>query len=203
MKWKPIDNNSQTVWERIVNESVASTLKRIGASIVNEMALSLKTFRQRVDGLRFQLIENWCLLKYCQLYSQNNVNIDHWGSEFLACAKNIRDFEIKGGINKQKTINKMFISDYDYNQSRKILPIIQDKFDIEKIHDNTQRAAVATEFSNSINSLITFLCDTSISNIKYMKTTFNMDILSLTKSEVKQHEKKTWKSTLHPKRQVV
>ena len=121
MKWKPIDNNSQTVWERIVNESVASTLKRIGASIVNEMALPLKTFRQRVDGLRFQLIENWCLLKYCQLYSQNNVNIDHWGSEFLSYAKNIRDFEIKGGINKQKTINKMFISDYDYNQSRKIL----------------------------------------------------------------------------------
>ena len=97
MKWKPIDNNSQTVWERIVNESVASTLKRIGASIVNEMILPLKTFRRRVDGLRFQLIENWCLLKYCQLYSQNNVNIDHWGSEFLACAKNIRDFEIKGG----------------------------------------------------------------------------------------------------------
>ena len=183
MKWKPIDNNSQTVWERIVNESVASTLKRIGASIVNEMALPLKTFRQRVDGLRFQLIENWCLLKYCQLYSQNNVNIDHWGSEFLACTKHIRNFEIKGGINKQKTINKMFISDYDYNQTRKILPIIQDKFDIEKIHDNTQRAAVATEFSNSINSLITFLCDTSISNTKYMKTTFNMDILSPTKSD--------------------
>ena len=44
MKGKPIDNNSQTVWERIVNESVASTLKRIGASIVNEMALPLKTF---------------------------------------------------------------------------------------------------------------------------------------------------------------
>ena len=51
MKPRPVDNNSQTAWERIVNEPVESTLKRIGGSIVNEMALPLKTFRQRVDGL--------------------------------------------------------------------------------------------------------------------------------------------------------
>lgn len=182
MKWKPIDNISQTTWQKIVNESVESTIKRISEGIVNEMALPLSAFRQRVDGLRFQLIQNWCLLKYCQLYSPNNVNFAHWSTEFLACTDNIRDFEIKGRINKQKTINKMFVVDYDYNQSRKILPIIRDKFDVEKIHDNAQREAVALEFSNSINSLITFLCDTSIPNAKYMKTTFNMDISTPTKS---------------------
>ena len=178
MKPRPVDNNSQTVWERIVNEPVESTLKRIGGSIVNEMALPLKTFRQRVDGLRFHLIENWCLLKYCQMYSPNNVNLAHWSSEFIACADYIRGFEIKGGMNKQRTITKMLVVDYDYNQSRKILPIIRDKFDLEKMHDNAQREAVAQGFSNSINSLITFLCDTSISNAEYMKTTFNMDVSS-------------------------
>ncbi len=79
-------------------------------------------------------------------------------------------------MNKQTTINKMLVIEHDYNQSRKILPIIQDKFDLEKIHDNAKREAVALEFSNSINSLITYLCDVRIPNAEYMKTTFNMGI---------------------------
>ena len=175
-KRRPVDNNSQTIWQKIVNESVESTIKRISSGIVNGIAVPLKTFRQRVDGLRFQLIEDWCLLKYCQLYSPNNVNLTHWSSEFIACADYIRGSEIKRFMNKQTTINKMLVIDYDYNQSRKILPIIRDKFDLEKIHDNAKREAVALEFSNSINSLITYLCDVKIPNAEYMKTTFNMGI---------------------------
>ena len=188
MKWKRIDEPStlkggdvskgaaDSVWRRIVEGLHKIEIGGGGGEIVNEMALPLKAFRQRIDGLRFQLIENWCLLKYCQLYDKNNANFAHWGSEFLACAKNVRDFEIKGGIGKQRTLRSMFVDDYDYNQARKILVIIQDKFDIEGMTDDDQRTSVATAFAASIQDLIVFLADTSITNVKYMKETFDMDV---------------------------
>ena len=40
----------------IINESAEDVLNRIG--IINEMAVPLKTYKTRVDGLRFQLVEN-------------------------------------------------------------------------------------------------------------------------------------------------
>ena len=163
-------------WYKIVDESVRDTIKRTGSDIFTEMALPLKTFRARVDNLRFQLIQNWCLLKYCQLYDSTNENFAHWGVEFKSSTDNLRDFEIKGGIDKKKTLVKMFIEDYDYNEARKILVIIRDKFDKEKITDATKRKAVAEAFSSSIQGLIDFLCDTSISNASYMNTTFNVEI---------------------------
>ena len=48
--------------KKIVNETVNDVLNRIG--VMNEMAVPLKIYRARVDGLRFQLVENWCLCKW-------------------------------------------------------------------------------------------------------------------------------------------
>lgn len=50
-----------------INETVNDVLNRIG--MINEMAVPLKTYRARVDDLRFQLVENWCLCKWCQLFN--------------------------------------------------------------------------------------------------------------------------------------
>ena len=47
--------------KKIINETVNDVLNRIG--VMNEMAVPLKIYRARVDGLRFQLVENWCLCK--------------------------------------------------------------------------------------------------------------------------------------------
>lgn len=159
-----------------INEPVSETLHRIGGAVIAEMALPLKEFKQRVDGLRFQLIENWCLCKYCQLYDQSNENRKHWAVEFRTCLKNLRDFEIKGRINKEKTISKMFIDDYDYNQERKILEIIRDKFNVEKIMDMSKRNTIATYFVNSIDELIDAISSNQTAIDDYMLTTFEYQI---------------------------
>lgn len=44
-------------------------LERLGISMINEMALSIKDYIQKIDGLRFQLVENWCFCKWCQLFN--------------------------------------------------------------------------------------------------------------------------------------
>ena len=165
-------------WREIVNVPAKDVIKRVcgGNNIVTEMALPLKVFRERVEGLMFQLIENWCLCKYCQLYSTDNQNFGHWLDELKSYTNRLRNFEIKGRIEKRTTLVNMFIRDYDYDEARKILVIIRDKFDVEKIMDMSQRQAIANAFASSIQELIDFLCDTSISNASYMKATFGVEI---------------------------
>lgn len=51
----------------ILNESVEDVLNRIGK--INEKSVPLRVYKERVDGLRFKLVENWCLCKWCQLFN--------------------------------------------------------------------------------------------------------------------------------------
>ena len=81
--------------------------------MINEMAVPLKTYRARVDGLRFQLVENWCLCKWCQLFNQECENFAHWITELKACIDNLKFLDIKNGIDKRRTLIKMLVRDYE------------------------------------------------------------------------------------------
>ena len=94
-----------------VNETVNDVLNRIG--IINEMAVPLKTYRARVDGLRFQLVENWCLCKWCQLFNLECEKFAHWVTELKTCIDNLKFLDIKNNIDKRKTLIKMLVKDYD------------------------------------------------------------------------------------------
>ena len=163
-----------TSWKDVLNMPVAKTIEQLDdeKKLVIETALPLEEFKKRLDGLRFQLIENWCLCKFCQLYDPENNNFWHWLGELHACLKNLRDFEIKGKINKRKTIVKMLVDDYDYNQSRKILEIIRDKFDAENMVDASKRKNVAESFVSSLDELIGILSGTETSIGCYIQTSF-------------------------------
>jgi len=70
----------------------------------------------------------------------------------------------------------MFIDDYDYNQERKILEIIRDKFNVEKIMDMSKRNTIATYFVNSIDELIDAISSNQTAIDDYMLTTFEYQI---------------------------
>lgn len=159
-------------WKEIFNRPVAETIRQLGGGLSTEIPLPLNEFKRHVDGVRFQLIENWCLCKYCQLYDPTNESLGYWVSEFSACAKYLQDSCIKGEIDKRKTISTMFIDDYDYNQERKILVIIREKFDAEDMKDMSKRNAIAASFVTSIGDLIDLLAYTQTSIPDYIQATF-------------------------------
>ena len=156
--------------KKIINETVNDVLNRIG--VMNEMAVPLKIYRARVDGLRFQLVENWCLCKYCQLFNPECENFAHWLKELKACINNLKFLDIKNGIDKRRTLTLMLIDDYDYDKTNMIVRIINDKFDSENINNNTQRARVASAFADGIQNLIEVISVDTISTISYIQTTF-------------------------------
>ena len=101
---------SENTLRDIINESVEDLLNRI--RMINEMAVPLKAYKTRVDGLRFQLVENWCLCRYCQLFNPECENFAHWIKELKACIDNLKFIDIKNGIDKRRTLTRMLIRDY-------------------------------------------------------------------------------------------
>ena len=65
----------------------------------------MKDYKNRVDGLRFQLVENWCLCKYCSLFDRDNQNFNHWKIELRSVLKNLKMINIKGNIDKYKILS--------------------------------------------------------------------------------------------------
>lgn len=142
--------------------------------MINEMSISLKNYKQKVDGLRFQLVENWCLCKWCQIFNQENINFNHWIIELKACINHLKLINIKNGIDKKRTLIRMLINDYDYNQNNMIVRIIKDKFDLENINNSSQIETVASAFANEINNIIKVISDDAVSTNLYIQKTFRI-----------------------------
>lgn len=157
-------------FEEIINETVENVLKRIG--MINEMAVPLKTYRARVDGLRFQLVENWCLCKWCQLYNAKCENFAHWMVELKACIDNLKFLDIKNGVDKRRVLQRMLIEDYDYDDSNMIERIIRGKFVREKISDSVEKNMVCREFAANIENLVEAISMESIDTEEYLQETF-------------------------------
>lgn len=158
-------------FKNIFNETVNDTLNRLGA--INEMAIPLMVYKIRVDGLRFQLVENWCLCKWCQLFDPRCENFAHWIIELKACINNLKFLNIKNCIDKKRILTRMLINDYDYNDSYMIERIIRDKFIDEHINDNYQKKIICAEFANNIDKLIDVISDDLINSNEYIETTFS------------------------------
>ena len=172
MNMKTLKNKiTENRLREIINESVEDVLNRIG--IINKMAVPLKAYKTRVDGLRFQLVENWCLCKWCQLFNPESENFAHWITELKACIDNLKFLDIKNGIDKRRTLTRMLVNDYDYNNANMIERIVRGKFVRENINDNNQKVRVCTEFADNINSLIDAISMDAIDSDEYIQNTFN------------------------------
>ena len=102
-----------------------------------------------------------------QVNEQNRPNV--YGS-----TENSR-LEIKGTSSKRKTLEKMLVKDYDYNDPYMINRIIIGKFHEEKITDVHQINSVCECFANSIDNLINAISDDDIIIDDYVKDTFELE----------------------------
>ena len=127
-------------------------LNVIQESYIFEMAYDRKEIKKRVEGLINQIIENWCLVKYCSLYDNNNINKHHWKQELKAHLYNIYEMKLKGGNAKTKynLISEIIYDKKEIKTSSKISSIIRIKFRTENIN------------------IYKDICDLCIDNLKYI-----------------------------------
>ena len=146
---------------------------RHGIILVNEMAFPKSVYERKVLGLGIQLVDNWCLCKWCQLYSQDNPNRSHWAGELITHIRTIQSWDIKGKVDKRKTLERLLVEYCDYGKTEKISSIIRSKFNDEHIMDENQRASVATEFVGNLSKTMDVLSDASIDAGAHVRETFN------------------------------
>ena len=127
-------------------------LNVIQESYIFEMTYDRKEIKKRVEGLINQIIENWCLIKYCSLYDNNNINKHHWKQELKAHLYNIYEMKLKGGNVKTKynLISEIIYDKKEITTSSKISSIIRIKFRTENI------------------SIYNDICDLCIDNLNYI-----------------------------------
>lgn len=146
-------------------------LERLGISMINEMALSIKDYIQKIDGLRFQLVENWCLCKWCQLFNIECETFIHWVKELSTYINALKFINLKAG-DKGKVLHRILVDDYDYNDPDMIFNIIRDKFKVENINDANQLKVVSKEFALNVNGLIDVISNATSSTDSYINDTF-------------------------------
>lgn len=100
---------------------------------INEMADSLSDFRNKINNLLGKLLENWCLVKWCDIYPNSNISVrlrNHLATELIAIMKQITSTRIKSG-RKDKAIRNILITKWELNDPDVIYNFINKKFSKE------------------------------------------------------------------------
>ena len=121
-------------------------LEKLQNTLVFEMAYSRKELKNSFDGILDQIIENWCLVKYCSLYDSNNINKSHWTNELTTHMYNILKRQLKNGGEdaKLQLLKLVTYEQKEYTTSIAIKRCIRLKFKKEniQIHDDVCSACI-------------------------------------------------------------
>lgn len=124
------------------------------------LSVSLADFVQRVDGMRFQFVEEWCLCDYYSQYGKGNDRFSYRLNLLRIYINNIRRLNVEGG-SKKAILQRMLVDDYDYADPKMICRIIVDIFNHENIVDSEVVNKVSEDFAKSIQSLIDVISTSS------------------------------------------
>lgn len=141
--------------ETIIREVIREELQRYS---LNEMAMSLKDYKHRIEGLLVQIVQNWCLVRYASLSGSHKRLINHWRGELYAHLTNIASLKIKNG-NKADVKEKILydvINERDFDtDEQSISLVVSGKFFKEKISTNGQYySETISDFKGSIKNIV-------------------------------------------------
>lgn len=161
--------------ERHVQKSLSVAKQAIDGkfSLLAEMAISLKEFIADVDGVKYELVRNWCLCKWCQMFDPENINFNHWKEELKIYIDRLSLSRIKNKIGKKKHLVNVLVNKHEFNDCTMILDVIASKFTKEHIMNVAQRKTVAKSFADNIRQLIDAIVSRTDSQM-YIEKTFKV-----------------------------
>lgn len=128
---------------------------------ITEMSLSLCDFKKKITFLLNQIIENWCLVKWCDMYPNELTSKrlrNHWATELQAYMIKLCNFKLKSG-RKDKVIKDELINGYELNDKNEVANFIRDKFEQEGLEKYVN--IVSEECANNIENICNVLSGNS------------------------------------------
>ena len=131
-------------------------LEKLQNTLVFEMAYSRKELKNSFDDILDQIIENWCLVKYCSLYDVQNTNKNHWADELTAHMYNILKRQLKNGGKdaKLQLLKSVAYDQKEYTTAIAIKKCIRLKFKKENIQITDELCSACIEDLETILELI-------------------------------------------------
>lgn len=125
---------------------------------ITEMAIKLGEFRNNSEGIINQIIENWCLVKWCDMYPNELTSKrlrNHWALELINHMLRINNIKLKGS-RKDKALHNLVIKTLEYNDWIEIAKVIRNKFEKERLEKYIN--IISEECANNIENICNILC---------------------------------------------
>ena len=131
-------------------------LEKLQNTLVFEMTYSRKELKNSFDDILDQIIENWCLVKYCSLYNVQNINKNHWANELAAHMYNILKRQLKNGDEdaKLQLLKSVTYDQKEYTTAAAIKRCIRLEFKKENIQITNELCSACIEDLETILKLI-------------------------------------------------
>lgn len=129
--------------------------KLYGTSLF-EMAYNIKQIRSWItSGNLSQIVQNWCLVRYCTLYDRNSIYKKEWSKQLYAKIRDLQKIYVKG--DKHKIIETCLIKEAEINKKRAVENHLIDKWFDEKLPIDVKFDWVVSDFIEELPTIIDYL----------------------------------------------
>ena len=138
---------------------------------LNEMAMERKEYITFLKGgILKQLIQNWCLVRYCRIEPKFVTTCrNHWASELRAIAVEISSYKLckdnKRRDKKREATRKIIIDYFEYNDIDTVTRVIHPKFYDENIRSYEDEQFIAIQFIKELDVIIDMITKGAMDDI--------------------------------------
>lgn len=142
------------------------TLKNIlKEDLILEMSIPKKSFKDKIENLSQQILENWCLVRFCKLTNRTTLKT-HWSYEFRNHILSLMRYKIKQNNdyeNRLKVVKEVW-DELEYNTDTNVINMtVNNKFRKEDIDTKSQEYyQVLEDCMNESNTIIDLIAKADI-----------------------------------------
>ena len=132
-------------------------LEHISYTVIFEMAYNRRQYCDAIFNLHTEIVQNWCLVKYCNMFDEENYNRLHWSKELTSYLEKLQNVKLKSGdklrATKLEFIDRAELDDEDEVFRKCKTKWLDENLPLDKL------SIVAKEFTNEIDNICKYICD--------------------------------------------
>ena len=139
--------------------------------VLNEMAMERKEYITFLKGgILKQLIQNWCLVRYCRIEPKFVTTCrNHWASELRAIAIDLSSYKLckdnKRRDKKREATRKIIIDYFEFDDIDTVTRVIHPKFYDENIRSYEDEQFMAIQFIKELDVIIDMITNGAMDDI--------------------------------------
>ena len=138
---------------------------------LNDIAMEINDYTTYFkSGILKQLVQNWCLVRYCRLEPKFVTTCrNHWASELRAIAVELSSYKLckdnERRDKKREATRKIIIDYFEYNDIETVELVINAKFYDANIRNYEDGKFIASQFIKELDVIIDMITNGSTDDI--------------------------------------